>query len=327
MEQSFILSDQRIENSHGFYLDHQGGDLERFRANPVMLYDHDSHNVIGRWTNIRLDGDCILADPEFDTEDPDGQRAAGKVQRGYLKGASLGIRILGAEKRYNEQARREELHVNKWEAFEASVTPIPSNSGALYMKICDAQGSPLEGENLKAHLLKLSAGQPTDTKIINPDNQMNTISLSAEALTVLGLKNMPEDMQALSASIMALAQERDTAVKEAATLKADVERQQKERAAALVDAAVKDGRLSADKRDKWAALAVSDYNAAADALADMKPRTTIADKLRHTGGGAPADRTDWNYLKWLKEDPRGLIQLKAEHPDTWQELHDSFSRK
>ena len=65
MATSFVLSDGRIVNNHGFRIDLRGVNLDRFKANPVMLYQHDIERIIGRWDNIRVEDNRLMADAVF----------------------------------------------------------------------------------------------------------------------------------------------------------------------------------------------------------------------------------------------------------------------
>lgn len=124
---TFVLCDGSKTNSYGFRVDLAGLDTERFRANPVMLYRHDSSQVIGRWENLRIEDGKLMADAVFDTEDEEAAKIAGKVERGFLKGCSMGIRILDLHEIEGvDVATRSEL-------IEGSVCPIPSDAGAIVL--------------------------------------------------------------------------------------------------------------------------------------------------------------------------------------------------
>ena len=122
---TFILCDGSRVNSYGFRTDLAGMDMERFKANPVMLYFHDSFEVIGRWENLRIEDGKLLADAVFDTEDEIGKKIAGKVERGFLKGCSMGLRVV--EMKDIDGL----LTACRSELMEASVCSIPSDAGAV----------------------------------------------------------------------------------------------------------------------------------------------------------------------------------------------------
>lgn len=124
-EKDFILSDSSQTNTKGFKMDVTGGRFERFDANPVMLYDHDTKQVIGRWENRRIEGGKLLATPVFDLKDETGADIARRVKDGFLRGVSVGILPLTMEEINGEYTLKD------WELIEASITPIPSDAGAV----------------------------------------------------------------------------------------------------------------------------------------------------------------------------------------------------
>jgi HK97 family phage prohead protease len=121
----FVLSDGNTINSNGYRIDINGLDLNRLKSNPVMLYEHDSKNVIGRWTDIRKENQRLTAVPEFDTEDTEVLSIAGKVERGFFNGASAGI----------IQKELQEIDgvpvVTKSELFEVSIVSVPADACAI----------------------------------------------------------------------------------------------------------------------------------------------------------------------------------------------------
>lgn len=319
MSKTFILTDERVFTSHGFYLDNAGARLERFKENPVMLYNHNSDEVIGRWTEIRFEDGRLLAVPEFDPDDEMATKVAGKVEKGFIRGASLGIHIHKAENRL-EKTGKLALHVTDWEVFEASVVPIPSNSAALTLRVLTAEGSELSGEMLSRHISHLAA-------LYKPENQnkkMNEIALTAPALTALGLDKAPQDYVSLSAAIVALAARAAQAERKAAELKDADQVRLAAQATNLVEAAIKDGRITAECKTQWLSMLKTDFAAAADALAALPARSSITQRLKAGGSAAQRDRDDWNYMDWLKKDPKGLATLKATDPQAWEELHDGY---
>lgn len=89
--------------------------------------------------------------------------------------------------------------------FEGSVVSIPSNAGALSLKVYDWDHKLLQPEQVLSFIdqvVKLSAGTS------NPQNQkkekpMEKVKLSAEALVALGI-NDDADATAISVAVVAL---------------------------------------------------------------------------------------------------------------------------
>lgn len=126
-KQKVVLCDSGSVNSYGFSIDLSGMDLSRFKNNPVMLYQHDSERLIGRWEDLCIEDGRLLATPVFDEDDETGKKVAGKVERGFLKGASIGIIIKEMlELKTGYRATQTEL-------MEASMVSIPADAGAVIL--------------------------------------------------------------------------------------------------------------------------------------------------------------------------------------------------
>ncbi len=121
---TFVVSDESI-NVNGFVILTSGIDTSRFERNPIMLYMHERKNVVGRWENIRKDGDQLLADAVFDTSTELGQQVKKQVDGGFLRSASIGVDILKEEKINEIRTVTESV------LFEISIVDVPANSNAL----------------------------------------------------------------------------------------------------------------------------------------------------------------------------------------------------
>ena len=310
----FILNDETVKNSHGFMLMNAGGRFDRFKANPVMLFGHDTNNVLGLWDGLSMANNQIKSKPKFDMQDADAAKIAGKVERGFIKGASMGIIIHKAELK---QIGNDYIPaVTDWTLLEASIVSVPANEAALSLMVYNDKGEALSDDQIKLNLSAL-----TD-KINN--NRMDKIVLTADAYTKLGVESSA-DAAALSAAIVELAQRAEKAEKEL--------KDGKETAAAtLVDNAIKEGRLTADKRDSFIKMAVTDYKQASEIIAAFPAKQSLSAGLQTTATntdallGIPENRQDWDYMKWLKEDNKGLNKLKVEHPETFKALKANYSK-
>nr|DAP66928.1 MAG TPA: prohead serine protease [Caudoviricetes sp.] len=122
---TFILSDESL-NSYGFVVQTAGIDTAQFERNPVMLYMHDRESgVVGRWENIRKDGNRLLADAVFDESTELGAKIKTQVANGFLRCVSIGIDNVTQEDLNNVQT------VTKCRLIEASIVDIPSNANAV----------------------------------------------------------------------------------------------------------------------------------------------------------------------------------------------------
>ena len=149
-KKTFVLSDESV-NCYGFRVLTDGISLEAFKENPVMLWNHtrswndreDTILPIGRWENLRAEGGKLLGDACFDMEDPFAAKIANKVEKGFIRGCSIGIEILerseSSEHVVNGQTR---ATVKRCKLNEVSITDIPANANAV--SLYDANGNIIE---------------------------------------------------------------------------------------------------------------------------------------------------------------------------------------
>jgi HK97 family phage prohead protease len=306
----FILNDESKVNSHGFVLLNAGGDFDRFLKNPVMLHRHDDAELIGTWDRLRTEGSMLKAEPRFDTEDDFAKKIEGRVARGFLKGASVGIIILDAELRSMPDGDVIPF-VTRWELLEASVVSVPSNAGAL--KLYNQNGEIIENEQIQLSINSILISKQKLNKMDKKEN-----SLSAQAYMALGL-NSDADAAALSAAVVALQARAEKAEKELDDRKTAA-------ADALVTKAIADGRLSADKKDDFVRLATADFAQAQNIIDAIPARQTVGDRVKPGSKSeqAATGRDDWDYKRWAKEDPKGLKQMSVENPDAFGQLRAKY---
>ena len=163
---TFILSDTSKTNSHGFRIAMEGMDTSRFRENPVMLYRHKDDDVIGRWHNLRVDDGRLLADAEFDQDDELAAKVAGKVERGFIKGCSMGICIK------DMQETADGWIATKSELMEASVCSIPSDAGAVTLYDIDRRQLSIDEVKLQFSI--------NDKKLTKEEMEVNNENLAQE---------------------------------------------------------------------------------------------------------------------------------------------------
>lgn len=283
---TFVLCDGNRVNSYGFRTDLAGLDLERFKSNPVMLYAHDSSDVIGRWENIRVEDNQLKADAVFDTDDEQGKRIAGKVERGFLKGCSMGIHVKELHEVDNVPvATRSEL-------MEASVCPIPSDAGAV--RLYDENRKELTFEEVRLQF----------------NNQLKPIEMNKnEETNVQTPAADPKDAEIASLKAQ-LAESKKREVDSfltAAVQSGKITTEEKEGFA----------KLAANDFETVQSLINSRPAKASASLRELQAQTATA---------APAGRENWNYLEWMKKDPEGLKRMKTENPTEFERLKNTLKK-
>ena len=310
---TFILNDETTLNSYGFRVLNSGVNLERFEANPVMLDSHlggSTDAVIGKWVNVRIEGSQILADAEFDTEDERANKIKGKVERGYLKGTSLGLNFRFADMLL--QADNTYLLV-ACEIVEASIVAIPSNKSALKL-YCDGQLLDAEAINLSFSQIKNVANQN--------QNNMNKIMLSVAALMVLGFKENGIAEAELNAAITKLGDEKAEALRQLeaekqakAQLQNQLNAENNAKALALVDNAIKEGRITADKKEHFLSLAKTNLEQAKEIIEAIPAKASLGAQVENQG--APEVKTADDFEK-LSIDQK--LAFKAENPEAYKKI-------
>lgn len=131
---TFELSNED-PNGNGCQIMTDGIDLHTFATNPIMLFDHNSQNVIGTWTNLKKKNGKLLGSPVFDESDPEAMKIKSKVRKGIIKGASIGIKIDPKTVVLNEEEGY--IVVNNCKLYEVSIVGIPANDKTVKLYVDD----------------------------------------------------------------------------------------------------------------------------------------------------------------------------------------------
>lgn len=290
-KKTFILHDESV-NTYGFRMLTSGADLTEFKKNPVMLLNHNDWDLpIGRWENIRVEDGKILADAVFDLKDERAKKVADKVHDDFIRAASIGA-WAPDEVNSDDSMKlpgQSGATVTKWTVREASICTIGANHNAL--ALYDEKGEKINLQD-KSVLLQLM-----DKQTPKPD-KMENLKLLAP---LVGLKDNAT-VEAVGAAIQGITKLNDTLKQEKQALQDKVdafEKAEKDKrtaeAMALVDAAVKDGRLDAKGKDAMLKLFDSDHEAGKAAL-EAIPTTESVVKRIQNADGAPQESA-WEKRK------------------------------
>jgi HK97 family phage prohead protease len=292
-------------NIYGFRLETSGVDLSQFEKNPVMLHNHSQSMLTGVWKDWKIEDGVLSGVPVFDDGDPEAVKIKGKVDRGILKGASVGYHPLEV------QMIDEELVVTKWLLLEVSTTPQPANFDSIC--IYDAKGLRIDPDNLLQYLT-LSVSNPNN----NPPTikkEMTKLALMAAVLkldssaseeTVLNkIQDICNKLAATETENVDLKKRLDEFEQEA---KLNAEKAVNE----LVADAVRLGKITATESDSWKTLATKSYADAKKALDNMIAHTPASQQLNNNNSGQVAADEKFNNLsfKQLKATTEGSEFLK-----------------
>ena len=115
----------------GHILEPSGCDLSNYRANPIVLWQHNPDTPVGRAADLMVEGDKIRARILFAPAgvSPKADEVRGLVKTGIVSGVSVGFDVLDSEpldpkKPYSGQ------RFTKWELLECSFCSVPADPGA-----------------------------------------------------------------------------------------------------------------------------------------------------------------------------------------------------
>lgn len=204
-----VVASTAAEDSYGEVVAQQWK-LERYLANPVVLYSHESRELpIGRAENVRVEDGKLLATLVLAQGTGRADEVWNLVQQGMLKGVSVGFRPHTT--RWEKRDGREILVLDDNELLEISITPIPANPEALAQLRARAfGGQPAHTENsMKTLFVALGLGAEADeATAVQVATQLRSLvgatgkSTASEALGVIeGLKAKAARVDELEAEI------------------------------------------------------------------------------------------------------------------------------
>lgn len=290
---TFVLSDESL-NTYGFRVLTAGIDLTRFQSNPVMLYAHDNMRLpIGRWENVRVEGDRLLADAWFDEADPFASEVARKVEAGLLRNCSISFEFLAfSEDPADMLPGQTRPTASKTRLLECSICPVGSNPGAVRLA---ADTAPTVGTFINLN----------HTQSINPQNQQTMTEQEKQQMAQL-----QQQVQQLTADNASLTAERDN-LREAARLAHEIEID------AILNAALKDGRITKAETDSWRALLTADTENARKSLEALSPRASLSQMMKDQQGKNEFSGKDWDALDRAGQ----LAAFKQADPDGFKDLY------
>jgi HK97 family phage prohead protease len=294
---TFVLSDESV-NSHGTWVKTSGINLERFKKNPVMLWSHDSaFPPIGKWENIRVEGDKLLADAVFDEDDALAQAFKRKVESGLLKACSIGFyaKKFSSDMADIKPGQRFETIVEA-ELIECSLCSVGSNENAMVLMNDKGERLEMNERGFVALGMKL---------IENCNNIDNSMS---EELTQL-----KADLQAKEDELVELRAFKQKAEDEA---KMRLEEARKE----LIKNAINERKIDKSVEAVWLQLATDNFESTKLALEAMPSVDSIASRIKKTS--ASASGYDFAGKSFREIDKAGrLKELKAKDFELYKQLY------
>lgn len=318
LDKDFILIDESVVRN-GFRVKMSGAELDEFKANPVMLFMHnralagyqpaetDVMLPIGKWYDIRVEGDKLLAKPDFDDSDDFAVKIEKKVKGGYLNAASIWIDPIATDD--DEDLKKPGQRgptVTKWGVLECSIVDIPNCRGALGIKNSAGKKIALSGADNDTEVIDYLRTLSTNTTM---DKKLLCLTMGwPETLTDAEIKDKLAALNTTAQNLLTVTTERDklkTDLQEANNKLAAQDTANKEKKVKdLVDGAINDKKLLEGDRERYTKLATADYDTTAALIGEMKANSSLESKLSGAGSGNAAD--DAELLDLLKLSGRDL---------------------
>lgn len=319
MAKEVIISTSGL-NCYGGRVLTSGIDLTQFQKNPLLLWMHrrsfDRDAMpIGRIDNLRTDGDRLIGTPVFDQNDEFAKKIESKWENGFLRMASAGIEIIetsdAPEHLLQGQTRRT---ITRCRLEEVSIVDMGGNDEAL--QLYDRSGKVLKlaaGEDNDA--LPLLAPEkkdaPSGTAPDGKDNNQtkkSTQSMNKEFLQLLGLSETATEQEAVGALRL---------LKE----KADkVETLQLASITAVVDGAIAEKRITADKKEHFVNIGkAAGIDSLRTTLSLMQPVRKPTEVIHQTD--TPHDDEPKTYAKLSDVPAAELEKLREEKPQDYERLY------
>lgn len=299
-------------NCYGGRVLTEGGDLTQYEKNPVLLYMHrrgfDGKTMpIGRIENIRRDGDKLIGTPVFDEKDEFAKQIGQKWEDGFLRMFSAGIEI-------KETSSAPELllpgqtrpTVTKWKLEEVSIVDIGGNDEALRL-------------TYQGRALNLSAGK--DSEVLPLLSQRETSEIPEESFN--NLKNNNKNMNKEFLQLLGLPETagEQEAVNALRLLKGKADKAESLQLAginALVDGAIADRRITADKKEHFINLGkTAGIESLRTTLDLMQPQSKPTMVIRQTDN--PDGHRTFAKLSEVPDDE--IAKLKESNPTEYARLY------
>ncbi len=316
MATPFKVSDESL-NSYGFWVVTEGIDLSGFTG--VMLYDHDRNGKlpIGTWENTRKENGALLTDANFDQDDEFAKSVMAKVQKGIIKGASIGLNVIefSNDPKLMKPGQKRPT-VTKCSLEEISVTPFPSNKNALRLMV--------DGKALNL----ASTGSANDNNelerilpLINNNVQMKQVALKLGLPETATEQEVVDAVTALEAKAAGLQTSLNAAFMKLGEVTGVINDSNRERMTKL---AKTDFELALSFMEGKAQSAEGKEQPAPPAPPkvgnDQIRLSDLIKELKGTGNNEPEKDYDW----YQKNDPVTLSEMRTKEPDKFTKLFEKF---
>lgn len=290
-------------NSYGTRVLTSGMDVGQYSRNPVLLYMHERGNVIGYVKDLKVEDGEVTGELVFDEATELSKRCKRQFEFGSLKMVSAGLDIieLSEDGEYLVQGQTSPT-ITKSKLFEVSVVDIGANDDALVLK--------RDGKRIT---LGRDGGCPLPALSNKPLKAEREMDMKAIALQ-LGL---PET--ATEAEIKEKLGELNATKEENVRLKKEKDELALANIASLVDKAVGEKRITADKKEQFVNLGKTiGAEELGKVFAAMSPQVKLGQIV---GKGTTSGAGNAEYKKLSDVPGDKLLAMRDKEPEEYKRLY------
>lgn len=333
LEHDFIICDESV-NRYYWRLLVGGIDLDGFLKNPVCVIQHETSTLsIGKWKNVRVEGDKLLGTLEFDKNDDVAVDYYLKYKNGYMNAVSLHVIPI-------EESDAKELLLPgqkyptlvKSELIEVSVVTIGGNKNAV--KLCNPDGT-----EYKLSIIE----KQKNTEMADDGKTVDQLQADLEAARALNVDNLI----VIHKNRGVLTDAEEPSVRKLAASNYDATKQMLEsrqpqepkpdsgtetgKSEAEIEAVLllhlNRGAITAQEKDIYKNNLKLDFDATSKILEAKKGKEVLNNFTQHMGQEQTQnnERENWTYLDYYKKDQAALWKMQTEEPDKYRQLEADFT--
>ena len=279
---------------------------------------------------MRVEDGRILVDVVFDEEDEKGRTIAGKVERGFLRMASVGS--WPPEEVSDDPALKLPGQTGptatRWTMREMSVCPIGSNHNALAM-YDRATNKRIDLSDRQALVRLMDKEFSINHKRENNMSYLTQMLKLSDSASDQAVREAVQDLITLRDNLQAenatLKSEKQTLQERVTAFETKEKEANKQKAIALVDAAVKDGRIDAKGRDSWLEDFAVDFAKAEVRLSSISVRQSVSSQVQAGGkAGGNVQLADMTFKEILEKDM--LKELKKDRDLYREKFREAYGK-
>lgn len=297
------LTDDSL-NSHGSRIMTSGVDTAQYERNPVLLYMHERGKVIGYMKDIEVKDGEITGEPVFDCATELSKQCKKQWEVGSLRMVSIGIDIIEtSEDPELLVAGQTSPTITKSKIFETSIVDIGANDNAIVMRHNGKQ---------------ITLGRDSENPLPLLVQKQHKTDIQMELKTIALKLGLPETAD--EGAVLAKIGELNQTATEAAQLKRDKEALMLAQVTSAVEAAIKENRLTSDKKEHFINLGKTiGIDSLKTTLEAMSPTVRLSKAINAASGDKPVPgQKTYGKLSEVPEDE--LRKMRDEDQSEYRRL-------